>query len=93
MDSREARTILTEHLRRYRAMSYRDLQRLLKEQDCVEARGPSGVCYQVEIHAVWDDRPGGSLRVFGHVDDGGLRAFFPPTESFIVTPDGSFVGE
>jgi len=46
-------------------MSYKELQRLLKEQDCFETRGPSGVSYQVEIEAVWDDRPGGNLRVFG----------------------------
>jgi len=27
------------------------------------------------------------------IDDGGLRAFFPITDSFIVAQDGSFVGE
>ena len=28
-----------------------------------------------------------------HVDDGGLRAFVPLTEDFIMAPDGSFIGE
>jgi len=93
MDSHEGRAVVSEQLRRYRAMSYKELQRLLKEQDCFETRGPSGVSYQVEIEAVWDDRPGGNLRVFGHVDDGGLRAFDPLTEDFIMAPDGSIVGE
>ncbi len=27
------------------------------------------------------------------VDDGGLSAFFPPAEDFIMAPNGSFVGE
>ena len=93
MDSQEARTVVAKELLRYRAMSYQELQRLLKEQDCFEARGPSGASYQLEVEAVWDDRPGGNLRVFGHIDDGGLRAATPLTEGFIMVPDGSFVGE
>lgn len=93
MDSHEARTVLAEHLRRYRALTYNELQRLLKEQDHFEARGTSGAWYQVEIEAVWDFGSGGNLRVLGSVDDGGLRACFPLTEDFIMSPDGSFIGE
>ena len=93
MDSHEARTVLAEHLRRYRAMTYKELQRLLKEQDCLETRAASGTVYQVEIEAVWDNKPGGNLRVFGHVDDGGLRAFAPLIEDFMIAPDGSFIDE
>lgn len=93
MDSQEARTIVAEELRRYRAMSHQELQRLLREQDNFDVRGPSGASYQLEVEAVWDDRPGGNLRVFGHIDDRGLRAFAPLTRDFIMAPDGSFVGE
>ncbi len=93
MDSQEARTIVAKELRRYRARSYQELQRLLKEHDHLEVRGPSGVSYQLEVEAVWDDRPGRNLRVFGHIDDGGLRAVAPLTEDFIMAPDGSFIGE
>jgi len=93
MDSQEARTIVAEELRRYRAMSHQELQRLLKEQDHFEVRGASGASYQLEVEAVWDDRPGENLRVFGHIDDRGLRAFAPLTEDFIMAPDGSLVGE
>ena len=74
-------------------MSYQELQRLLREQDRLDVCGPSGVSYQLEVEAVWDDRPGGNLRVFGHIDDRGLRAVAPLTEDFIMAPDGSFVGE
>jgi hypothetical protein len=93
MDSREARAVLSEHLRRYRTMSHGDLQRLLVETDVVESHGASGAAYQIEIHAVWDRDPGGNLRVLGHVDDGGLRAFVPLSQDFVMAPDGSFIGE
>ena len=74
-------------------MSYNKLQRLVKERDCFEIRGPSGVSYQIEIEAMWDDKPHGNLRVVGRVDDSGLRGFVPLTEDFVMAPDGSFVGE
>jgi hypothetical protein len=93
MDSQEARTIVAKELRRYRAMSYQKLQRLLTEQDCLEVRGASGASYQIEVEAVWDDKAGGNLRVRVHIDDRGLRAFAPLTDDFIVAPNGSFVGE
>jgi len=93
MDSQEARTIVAKELQRYRAMTYQELQRLLKEQDLLEVRGPSGASYQLEVEAIWDDRPGGNLRVFGHIDDRGLRALAPLTEDFIIAPNGSFIGE
>jgi hypothetical protein len=72
-------------------MSHAALQRLVNEQDTFETRGPSGALYQIEFEAVWDGARGGNLRVLGHIDDGGLRAFFPLTEDFIIAPDGSFV--
>ena len=93
MDSHEARTVLGEAICRYRAMTYEELQRLLKEQDCFGTRRASGVAYQIAVEAVWDNKPGGNLRVLVHVDDGGLRAFVPLTEDFIMAPDGSFIGE
>jgi hypothetical protein len=42
---------------------------------------------------LWDDRAGGNIRVIASIDDGGLHAFAPLTDSFIKAPDGSFVGE
>lgn len=37
---------------------------------------------------------GSDLRVIAGIDDGTfLTAFSPLTESFIITPDGDFVGE
>lgn len=50
------------------------------------ARGDSGTDYQIEIEVMWDGKGGGDLRVLGSIDDGGVRAFCPLCDSFIVTP-------
>jgi hypothetical protein len=53
----------------------------------------SGTECQVEINAFWDDHPGGNIRVLFAIDDGGWRACLPVTDDFIITRDGTFVGE
>ena len=63
------------------------------QQDTKEVTGHSGTVYQLEFQAVWDGKKDGNLRIIGAIDDGGLRAFIRLTEDFILTPDGSFVGE
>jgi len=93
MDNEEATRILAQELAKYRRDSYADLQRLLKEVDAYEVAGPSSANYQIEIQAVWDDEPNGHLRVIGGIDDGGLRAFVPLTDDFILSPSGEFIGE
>ena len=91
----EAGQVLEERVAELRHQSYDDLKEAWFEQpDCEQVQGASGAEYQVEIQALWDDRVAQTLRVFVSVDDGrGWRAFSPLTDSFIVAPDGSFVGE
>lgn len=93
MDNEEATHILAQELGRYRRETYANLQRLLKDVDDYEVVGPSGAKYQVEIQAVWDDKPNGNLRVMGGIDDGGWRAFVPLTDDFIISPSGGFIDE
>jgi hypothetical protein len=93
MDKKEVQALLTEQLGAYRARSYADLVACIGEVGSVEIASSSGRPYQVEINVLWDDRPGGDVRVIGSIDDGGLRALVPLTDSFIKAPDGSFVGE
>lgn len=82
MDKKEARRILAQELAKYRRETYADLQRLFKEVDAYEVTAPSGANYQIEIQAVWDDKPNGNLRVMGGIDDGGLRAYAPLTDVY-----------
>ena len=93
MDNAEAREVLARELTRYRQRSYSDLRSLLDTRDVFERTGKSGAVYQLAIEAVWDDHPGGSLRIMGAIDDGGWRAIVPLNDSFIIAPNGSFVGE
>lgn len=59
----------------------------------LDITAPDGTQCCVEINAMWDDKPDGNIRVIASIDDGGWRAFVPVSDSFIVAPDGSFVGE
>ncbi len=93
MNKQEARNLLDRQLARYRTVPHSDLVAKIGCQECFETLGPSGVTYQVEIQFFWDDRRGGNIRVIGSIDDGGLRAFCPICTSFIMTPDGTLVGE
>lgn len=61
--------------------------------EMVERVGSRGVVYQVESESIWDDRKRGHIRVVVGVDDGGWRAFYPLTDSFIIAPDGTYIGE
>ncbi|KRB72690.1 hypothetical protein ASE01_21780 [Nocardioides sp. Root190] len=65
--------------------------RWLDKPDCEEIAAASGTVYQVEIEAFWDGPKAlnGNLRVW--VSAGSW--LMPPTESFIIAPDGSFIGE
>ena len=95
MDEEEARGVLDRRVAELRRCSYIDLKAAwFRQPDCEQVQGPNGVEYQVEIEALWDDRRAQTLRIVVSVDDGsGWRAFVPLTDSFIVAPDGSFVGE
>ena len=94
MDKSEARRVALNEARGLRELAWAELRdRYLGSPQTVEVIGPSGTTYQVKTHAVWDGKSDGDLRVFVEVDDGGWRAFLPLAESFIVSPDGSFVGE
>jgi hypothetical protein len=94
MDKNEARSVLGQHMERWRQRSYQELVALLGHQGCDDVIGPSGTAYQIEVDVCWDGEAGGCVRVMAGIDDGHLlSAFRPLTDDFIMAPDGSFVGE
>lgn len=93
MDRDEARAILEDVVSELRARSYDELRGLIGDPRTQELAGPGGATYQVEVQVFWDDKAERDLRVLGSIDDGGLSAFKPLTDDFIIAPDGSFVGE
>ena len=90
MDNHEATTLLRKELGALRRRSYEELAKLAGGSlPTIAVTGLSGTVYQIEIDVLWDDSPGGAIRVVGSIDDGGLRAFVPLTEDFSVSPDNS----
>jgi len=93
MDQAEAQSLLSQELSRYRELPYAELFSLIDHSETVERTAPSGVNYQIEMQVFVDDVSLQTLRVMGSIDDGGWRAFSPLSDDFILSPDGSFVGE
>jgi hypothetical protein len=95
MDRGEAQGILAKHLGSYRLRAYADLVGLIGNVQVIEVSGPSGAEYQIEIDVMWDSSiEKTNLLVSGSIDDGRLPgALVPVSDSFIVAPDGTFVGE
>ncbi len=93
MDKQEAQQLLAARLADYRKLSYDQLVSKIGNDDYLEVIGESGTEYQIEVQFMWDSKPGGDLRVMAGTDDGGLRAFCPLCQDFIMSPDGRFVGE
>jgi hypothetical protein len=94
MDKTEAKQILLTELEPFKAKPYRELIGMVGAVPITSERiGPSGREYQVEIQAIWDDKPLGKIRILGSVDDGGWRAFCPLTEDFIISPQDKLVGK
>jgi hypothetical protein len=98
VDRREATEVAETRLRELRELSYSELLRRYSRDEgnesvWEEAEGPSGTRYQLKLEAFWDNGPP-NLRVWVAADDGTRWSFMRPvTTTFIIQPDGSFVGE
>jgi hypothetical protein len=85
MDKSEAHRILDEQLARFG--SYTELVPLVESGhvENFEIRGAKGTMYQVEVQFFWDDKRKGNVRVVGSIDDGGIRAFVPLTQTLLIS--------
>ena len=94
MNKEEARSELARIVAENRNRPYEYWVSQIDKKEMCECEASSGVKYQVETQALWDDfRKRRNVRVVFAIDDGGLRQFYPLTEDFIIAPDGSFIGE
>ena len=93
MNEAIAREILRRELSAWRAKSFRELVEFIDHVHTAEILGADNHRYQIEIQSFWDSNRRDNVRVLGSVDEGAWRAFKPLTESFIVAPDGEFIGE
>ena len=94
MNKKEAKLVILKELDHYRSMSFSELRELLERIDAYGVTSPGGIDYQIEVHAIWDDKPEDNIRVLGEISDRGfLSSFLPLCESFIKSPDGELVDE
>ena len=87
MDKAEAKKIVTEQLARF--SDHAQLVPFVESQhvENFEVLGTSGTRYQVEVQFFWDDGRKRTIRVVGSIDDGGVRAFMPLTETIVFTEE------
>ncbi|QDV61102.1 hypothetical protein [Crateriforma conspicua] len=108
MDADDKRKVLADRLAEFRDWSYdtlaAEIDRTRKAHDCLhhtEGVFGDGTEYQLEFNVFWDDKRGGDIRVCGDISTEPQRRLFrilpihlpDATDSFIMAPDGSFVGE
>ena len=94
MDKVEAMEIIDKELSVFRSKSYFELKDIIGlEPITKEITSGTGIKYQIEIMAHWDDKPDQDIRVHGCIDDMGWRAYFPLSSDFIMSPNGKFVDE
>ena len=78
--------MLLRSLVEYLRCSYEKLRAMIGDAKNFDAVGRSGTQYQIEVDFVWDDQPGGNIRILGAIDDGGWRACCPLGYSALVSP-------
>jgi hypothetical protein len=67
----EAKKIVESVVKKYESLAYAELKAWVKEKriETKEVAGDSGVEYQVELEAMWDDKPNGAIRFSGSIYD------------------------
>jgi hypothetical protein len=93
MNHEIASTLRDETLMRLRTSSYADLLKYIDKPVSTLLNGADGKKYQIETQVFWDMKKSGNIRVMVSVDDGGLTSFKPLSGDFIISPDGSFIGD
>jgi len=93
MDTIEARNVLRQFLARYRQIPYAVLAARVNEFDKEIVARQGGGFWQLQADFFWDDALRGNVRVMAAIDDGGLSACVPITDSFIKSPNDLFIGE
>jgi len=80
----EARAELARLVKEHQSLSYNGWVQRIGQTKRVEFTSRTGIWYQARIEPVWDDKPGGAVRVLFAIDDGGVGAYHPLTESLLL---------
>ena len=104
----EIRDLRTERLNEYRALGYSYLADAIRAADgsgaaleLLDVTSQDGGEFQIDVQALWDDKPNQDIRVIAEALPIPLRPLFGfipiyiggPSDAFIMRPDGTFVDE
>lgn len=104
VDANTARQILADCITNYRLTSHADLASRLRassDLDVINGIAADGTEYTIEVNLLWDDEPLQHIRVMADLwtgSRGSIFGFIPvyvadAADCFIMTRDGSFIGE
>lgn len=82
----EAQVELQRLVSEHQAVSYAAWAQRIGQIKRIEFTTSGGTWYQSTVEPIWDDRPGGAIRVLFAIDDGGVGAYSPLTDSLLLTP-------
>jgi len=80
----EARAELERVVRDHEAYDYEFWAERVGRTKLFEFTTAAGTRYQGEVEPIWDGEPDGAIRVVFSLDDGGVGAFHPMTDSIIL---------
>lgn len=89
----EARKVLDATIQEYRKLSYDELLKVFDGIRCFPVKTESGEEYLVEIQAVWDDKRKRDVRILFLISPADAPFSSSMSDSFIMAPDGTFIGE
>jgi hypothetical protein len=74
----EAQRLIENIVNEHKQLSYDELCTWIKQKkvETKDFKGPSGVEYQVELAAMWDAKPTGTIRFSGSIYDDSASRFF-----------------
>jgi len=84
MKKSEYLKILNPIIEEYEKYSYSFWKERIDQVISLEGKTESDEEYQIEIEAIWDDKPNELIRVCFSIDNGGWRAYFPVSESLLI---------
>src|SRR5258708_2844030 len=105
MTDDEKREILLEHLAKFRAWRYADFVGAARNGgghlELVEGMATDGTPYALNFDVFWGDKPNGDVRVCGYLYGIPQKPLFgflaislaDVADSFIMSPEGRYVGE
>jgi hypothetical protein len=82
----EAREELRLLVKEHEGLQYVAWAERIGQAKRIEITSRAGIWYQARIEPVWDDKPGGAVRVLFSIDDGGVGAYHPLTDALLLDP-------